>query len=122
MDTLGNLLHVAVHAANHSDTKAGCAVLERTAEKYPGIEAFSGDAGYRGTAVTFVEDALDLIMHISMKITDEFAVLPKRWIVERTFAWLGQFRRLAKDFEILTATAENIIRIAMLKITLAKCS
>ena len=48
-------------------------------------------------------------------------MLPKRWIVERTFAWLGGFRRLAKDFEILTATAENMIRIAMLKITLDKC-
>lgn len=60
-------------------------------------------------------------MHISEKIQDGFAVLPKRWIVERTFAWLGTFRRRAKDFEILTASAENMIRIAMLKITLAKC-
>jgi len=42
-------------------------------------------------------------------------------VVERTFAWLGAFRRLSKAVEILTATAENMIRIAMLKITLAKC-
>lgn len=53
--------------------------------------------------------------------TDGFAVLLKRWIIEHTFAWLRQFRKLAKNFEILTATAEDIIRIAMLKITLAKC-
>ena len=45
----------------------------------------------------------------------------KRWIVERTLAWLGGFRRLAKDFEILTRTAENMIRIAMIKVTVAKC-
>ena len=76
--------------------------------------------GYRGTTVDFVEQRLGLACHISTKIKDTFAVLPKRWIVERTFAWLGNFRRLAKDVEILTGTAENMIRIAMLKITLAK--
>ncbi len=46
---------------------------------------------------------------------------PKRWVVERTFAWLNNFRRLAKDFEILPATSENMIRIAMIKLTVAKC-
>jgi len=51
---------------------------------------------------------------------DTFAVLPVRLIVEQTFAWLGNFRRLAKDVEILTGTTENITRIVMLKITLAK--
>lgn len=120
VDTLGNLLHVAVHAANVHDTKAAPGVLERVAEKYPGIQAFSADAGYRGTTVDFVEQQLGLACHISTRIKDTFAILPKRWIVERTFAWLGNFRRLAKDVEILTGTAENMIRIAMLKITLAK--
>jgi putative transposase len=120
VDTLGHLLHVAVHAANVHDTKAAPSVLERAAEKHPGIKAFSADAGYRGTTVDFVEQHLGLACHISTKIKDTFAVLPKRWIVERTFAWLGNFRRLAKDVEILTGTAENMIRIAMLKITLAK--
>ena len=121
VDILGNLLHVSVHAANLSDTKQACDVLERTHEKYPTIEAFSGDGGYRGTAVEFVEERLNLKLYISMRIKDGFAVLPKRWIVERTFAWLGNFRRLSKDVEILTATSENMVRIAMLKLTLAKC-
>lgn len=121
MDVLGNLLQVQVHAANLSDTVSGCEVLRRTAAAHRGIQAFSGDAGYRGTAVRFVDETLGLTLHISEKIVDGFAVLPKRWVVERTFAWLGSFRRLNKDVEILTATAENMIRIAMLKITLAKC-
>jgi putative transposase len=60
-------------------------------------------------------------LHISEKIENKWAVLPKRWVVERTFSWLGNFRRLSKDFEILLGTAENMIRIAMMKITLAKC-
>jgi len=121
VDTLGNLLHVQVHAANEADTVAGCEVLERTAQKYPTIAAFCGDQGYRGTAVTFVHEQLTLVLHLVARLGEGFVVQPKRWIVERTFAWLGHFRRLAKDVEILTGTAENMIRIAMLKTTLAKC-
>jgi len=61
-----------------------------------------------------------MTLHISRRIKEGWAVFPKRWVVERTFAWLNNFRRLAKDFEILPATAVNFIRIAMLKLTLAK--
>jgi len=85
------------------------------------ISAYSGDSGYRGTAVKFVREALNMTLNISMKIKGGWAVLPKRWVVERTFAWLNNFHRLAKDFEILPATAENMIRIAMIKLTVAKC-
>lgn len=120
VDTLGHLLHVKVHAANEHDTKAACSLLEETAHDYPSIEAFCGDAGYRGSAKTFVEEKLQLAMHISTKIKDTFAILPKRWIVERTFAWLNNCRRLAKDVEILTATSENMIRIAMIRLALVK--
>ncbi|WP_235950095.1 transposase [Candidatus Regiella insecticola] len=111
---------MSVHRANLNDTKAGVSVFERAAEKYPSIKAFSADAGYHSIAVTFVEEGLKLKLNISTKIKDVFAVLPIRWIVERTFAWLNGFRRLAKDVEILTATAENIFRIAMVRLTLAK--
>lgn len=121
VDTLGNLVAVLVHAANEHDSKAGCNVLKMAAGKHSTLEAFSGDAGYGGSAVEFVETVLNLKLHISRKIKDAFAILPKRWIVERTFAWLGNFRRLAKDYEILTKSAENMVRIAMIQITLAKC-
>lgn len=121
VDTLGNLLQVQVHAATHADTLAGCDVLERTALKDPTVAAFCGDQGDRGTAVTFVHEHLALVLHIVPRLGAGFVVQPKRWSVERTFAWLGHFRCLAADVEILTGTAENMIRIAMLKITLAKC-
>ena len=121
VDILGNLLYVRVHAANLSDTKSACEVLEGAASKFPSLEAFSGDAGYGGTAVEFTSTKLGMTLHISEKIEGKWAVLPKRWVVERTFSWLGHFRRLSKDFEILPATAENMVRIAMLKLTLAKC-
>ncbi len=121
VDILGNLLHVGVHAANIHDTVAAGEVMRRAKEMYPGIGNFSGDAGYRGTAVKYADGELGVTLHISEKIKDGFAVLPKRWVVERTFAWLGGFRRLAKDFEVLAASAENVVRIAMVKITFAKC-
>lgn len=91
-------------------------------DKYPTLKGFSGDAGYRGTAVDFVEKTLGVKLHIAQKIKDTFAVLPMRWIVERTFAWLGNYRRLSKDYEILPLTAENMVRIAMLRLMLAKCA
>lgn len=118
VDIFGNLLHVKVHAANIHDTKAAGDVFDAVKKKHPSIQAFSGDAGYRGTAVNHVDNEMQLKLYISERIADKFAILPKRWIVERTFAWLGNFRRLAKDFEILTERAENFIRIAMMKITL----
>jgi len=121
VDILGNLLYIKVHAANIHDTKAGCGIFEKLAEKFPSIQAFSADAGYRGTSVEYVEDTLHLRIEISKKIKDKFAVLPKRWIVERTLAWINNFRRASKDFEILTLTAENIVRIAMIRISLKKC-
>jgi len=120
VDILGNLLHVKVHAANIHDTKAGCGIFEKLVEKFPSLKAFSADAGYRGTSVEYVQDNLGLELHISKKIKDVFAILPKRWIVERTLAWINNFRRASKDFEILTLTAENIVRIAMIRVSLKK--
>jgi putative transposase len=90
-------------------------------EKHPRIKAFSADAGYRGTSVEYVQDILKKSIDISIRIKDEFAILPKRWIVERTFAWINNFRRASKDFEKLIMTAENIARIAMIRIMLRKC-
>jgi putative transposase len=121
VDTLGNLIAIIVHAANIHDTKGGCEVLKQASEKHSTIEAFSGDAGYRKTALEFVENVLGLKLHISQKIKDVFAILPKRWIVERTFAWLGNYRRLSKDYEKLLISEENMVRIAMLRITARKC-
>jgi len=64
---------------------------------------------------------LGLKLHISQKIKDIFAILPERWIVERTFAWLDNYRRLSKDYEKLLISEENMVRIAMLRITIQKC-
>ena len=117
-DSGGHLLHVKVHAANIHDTKAACDVLDGVYEKMPSIKAFSADAGYQGTTVEHVEKTMGLKIQISKKIKDEWAVLAKRWIVERTFSWINNCRRLSKDFEIFTHSAENFIRISMMQIML----
>ena len=67
----------------------------RAVDNYPSLKAFSGDAGYRGTAVDYAKEKLNMTLHISEKIKGEFAVLPKRWVVERTFSWLAKRRSIA---------------------------
>ena len=119
-DIEGRLLHVKVHAANIHDTKAGCDLFERVKEKIPSLKGFSAEAGYRGTSVEQVQKKMGLKIEISKRIEDKWSILAKRWIVERTFAWINNFRRMAKDFEILTCSAENFIRISMIKIMLDK--
>jgi hypothetical protein len=57
-----------------------------------------GQTGYPGTAVKFVDETLGLVLHISIKIKDGWAVLPKPWVVEHSFAWLGRFRRQSQGF------------------------
>ena len=110
-DTQGNLLHVKVHAANIHDSIAGAPVLQAAFEKYPSIQGTSADAGYRGTTQAYVL-AVGKLFELSKKIVSGWAVLAKRWVVERTFAWLNGSRRLAKDYEISIQSQENFIRIA----------
>ena len=119
VDTQGHLLYAEVHAANRHDTKAGCSVLGTVAKLYPSIQGFSADGGYQGTCVRYVEGVLHKTIEISHKIKDQFAILPKRWVVERTFGWFNLFRRLAKDYEILAASEKNFLYIASMRLTLA---
>ena len=112
-DTLGNLLAVKVHRANIHDTKAGIFPAVKACRLYPTIQAICADAGYRKTFVANVETVLDLRVDISPKIKPiGFQVIKKRWVVERTFAWLYNSRRLAKDFEKTISSQEAIIKIS----------
>lgn len=111
-DTQGHLLYVKVHAANIHDTTIGGYVFESALERYPTLEGASFDAGYRGTTVDYVKKVLNKTAEISSRITDKWAVLPIRWVVERTFAWLNSTRRLAKDFEISIESEQNFVIIS----------
>ena len=111
-DTQGHLLHVKVHAANIHDTVAGCGVFDEAVEKYPSLQGVCADAGYRKTFEEFVQKVLKKTVGISARITPGWAILAKRWVVERTFAWLNHFRRLAKDYEIGVQSDANNVMIA----------
>jgi putative transposase len=121
-DTQGHLLHVAVHAANVHDTVAGCSVIEEAFRKYPTLQGVCADAGYRKTFEQYVQQVLQKTVKISARITQGWEILPKRWVVERTLAWLNHFRRLSKDYEITIKSAENNVIIAHIMILLNRVS
>ena len=112
VDTMGNLLAVAVHAVNIHDTKSGILATRGTFEKYPYIQRFCADAGYRKTFEQDVSRELGLGVDIPARIKPEWEVLPKRWIVERSLAWLNNSRRLSKDYEISVRSAQAVCIIA----------
>ena len=112
MDTMGNLLAVVVHAANIHDTKSGIWAARDAFEKYPSIQRFCGDAGYRKTFEQDVFCELGLGVDISVRIRPKWEILPKRWIVERSLAWLNNSRRLSMDYEISVRSAQAVCIIA----------
>lgn len=112
---MGNLLSVIVHAANIHDTKSGVEPALFAFERYPSIQRFCADAGYRGTFILDVDEILNIGVDISAKIKPhEWEKLPWRWVVERTFSWLGNSRRLSKDYEISVDSAEAVVKISHL--------
>ena len=109
---MGNLLAVVVHVANIHDTKSGIWAARDAFEKYPSIQRFCADAGYRKSFEQDVSREMGLGVDISARIKPEWEILPKRWIVERTLAWLNNSRRLSKDFEISLRSAQAVCIIA----------
>ena len=115
VDTLGNLIEVVVHAANIQDRDGAMLVLYKLSETTKAsIQKIWADGGYAGQLVEWVRENLDSVLEIVSKDPDQkgFKVLPLRWVVERTFAWLGRFRRLSKDYEHLSSSSESIVYIA----------
>ncbi|MET7498623.1 IS5 family transposase [Streptomyces sp900116325] len=115
-DTLGLLLAVAVTAANVGDRDAAMPLLRRLHSLHREITLVWADGGYTGGLVGWAKEKLALALEV-VKRTDDmngFVVLPRRWVVERTFAWLMHSRRLARDYETLTATSEAMIQWSMI--------
>ena len=117
---MGNILAIVVHAANIHDTKSGINPARQAFERYPTIQKFCADAGYRKTFEMEVSTELGLGVDISQRIKPEWEVLPKRWVVERTFSWLNGFRRLSKDYEITTSSQETNVIISHLSVLLRR--
>jgi putative transposase len=115
VDTLGNLLDVAVTAANTSDVTGAKAVLTKVEPQITWrLFKLWADKGYQGDFATWLHDqfAIDIEIVGAQPGQVGFAVQPHRWVVERTFAWFGLFRRLSKDYERCPRSSEASIYLA----------
>jgi transposase len=122
VDTMGLILVVMVTSASVNDRPGGRRILHRLVEAFTTIALVWADGGYANsidsTLVSWAKDRLGILLEI-VKRTDDvkgFKVLPRRWVVERTLGWLVRNRRLARDYERLTANSEAMIKVAMIRL------
>jgi transposase len=116
-------LNVVVHPADMQDRDGARLVLDRrTRRRFPFIERIFADANYQGPklAAAIATTGTWTIEIVKRNELHRFVVLPKRWIVERTLAWISRSRRLAKDFERHARKAAAFVRLAMIRLMLRR--
>ena len=117
-DTAGNMLEAVVHKADIQDRDGAVLLIETVRGRFASLVTLYADGGYSGrklaTMLAHIEDlAIEIVKRSD--IAKSFVVLPKRWIVERTFAWLNRCRRLAKDWDTIVTSSEAWIHIASIR-------
>lgn len=123
VDTLGMLLAVVVHSAGIQDQTGAEWVMDRLGEQYRRLKVIFGDSAYgRSGLPQWVQQTFGWVLQTVLRPVGVkgFVVLPKRWIVERTFAWLARYRRQSKDYEKTEASSEAITYIAMISLMLKR--
>lgn len=120
VDTLGLVLGCVVHAASVQDRDGAKWVLAQATFDFARLRIIRADGGYAGQLAGWVQTWCHWSLEIIRRTSTGFVVLPKRWVIERTFAWLGKYRRLSKDYEILEASSEAFIYAAMIHIMLRR--
>jgi putative transposase len=122
VDTIGLLLAVVVHAADIQDRDGAKLVLSKLLGRFPRLKLIWADGAYAGQLVEWARTLGGWLIEVVKRTTNShsFEVLPRRWVVERTFGWLGRNRRLSKDYEELTESSEAWIHIAMIHLMLKR--
>ena len=120
VDTLGLLLVVVVHSAAIQERDGARRVLRELVGWFPRLLTIFADGSYAGRLEAFAAGLGGWLLAIVRKRPGMFVVLPRRWVVERTFAWLNRFRRLSKDYEQHTHNSETMIRLAMITLMLRR--
>ena len=121
---MGLLLHAIVHRADIQDRDGGILLLATLFGMYPFLKKLFADGGYQGPE--FRKALAKILPHLKAEIVKRsdqakgFVVLPRRWVVERTIAWLNRCRRLAKDWENLNRKALAFLRLASIRLMLRK--
>jgi transposase len=139
VDSLGLLLLVRVTAADVGDRDGAAMLLHDVRTAFPRLCHGWVDGGYRGAFLEWAREVAGVHLQVVQRrdggtrrrwlapgveppVVPRFAVAPRRWVVERTFAWLGRYRRLSTDYEYLTATSEAVIQLAMIQLLLRRLS
>ncbi|WP_222262155.1 IS5 family transposase [Modestobacter marinus] len=126
VDTGGLVLHRVVHSAGVQDRAGARRVLHALHQRFPALELIWVDGGYANVVDTGLLDWAQRIEQVELVVVPRnadvrgFQVLPRRWVVERTFGWLARCRRLARDYERKTAHAEAMIDVAMIRLMAAR--
>ena len=122
VDTDGRLLELFVHDADVQDPDGGCDVLRCAKAAHPTLELVFADSRYAGPFVEWAQEQHGVTIEVVRKQPDQvgFVVHARRWVVERTFAWLLKCRRLVRDFEELAETTEAWIYRAMTRLYLRR--
>lgn len=117
-------MHALVHSADIQDRDGGVIVMATLFGLFPFLLKLFADGGYQGEKFqTGLKKAIATVNVEIVKRSDQakgFVVLPKRWVVERTFAWLGRCRRLAKDWECLNASALAFLKLASIRLMMRR--
>ena len=118
VDTLGLLICVLVTAASVQDRDAARPLLDQLAKACHRVRLVWADGGYAGKLLDWARDTLRMTVQIVKRSDDMtgFVVLPRRWVVERSLAWITRHRRCARDYEALTTHHEAMVRWAMIRI------
>ena len=127
VDTQGLLLEAVVHSASIQDQDGAKLVLAQGKHRQGGryvrrLKLIWVDGKYGGQLVEWVEKAYGFTLEVVKRAKDAkgFVVLPRRWVIERTFGWLGRYRRLSRDYEYLLLTSEVLIYTAMVHLMLRR--
>jgi len=124
VDTLGLILKVVIHSADIQDRDGAKMVFKRMKKDFGKLKLIWADGGYAGKLIAWVNRYQHCKLEIIKRSDDVkgFKVLPKRWIVERTFSWFYKYRRLSKDYEYRIDTSEAMIYVAMSHVMVRRLS
>lgn len=119
VDTLGLILAVVIQSASVQDRDGAISVIDKLTENWKKIIKIFADSGYRGNLIAIVQNRFKIELEIIKRNElHTFKVLPKRWIVERTFAWIDTNRRNSKNYERLNQTSVAMVHLSAIRIML----